>query len=123
MPDATSLSPAFMVVHGNRLDELRSLVISLMRRYPLGPLENEIALVQSNGIAQWLKLALAEDPEDDDTGGCGIAAAIAVQLPGSFMWQLYRTVLGRDEIPAKRSEKSRLGKECVSTSSSRWSPY
>src|SRR3546814_5971742 len=53
MPDATSLSPAFMVVHGNRLDELRSLVISLMRRYPLGPLENEIALVQSNGITQW----------------------------------------------------------------------
>lgn len=101
MPDATSLSPAFMVVHGNRLDELRSLVISLMRRYPLGPLENEIALVQSNGIAQWLKLALAEDREDDDTGGCGIAAAIDVQLPGSFMWQLYRTVLGRDEIPAK----------------------
>ncbi|WP_260959704.1 exodeoxyribonuclease V subunit gamma [Pseudomonas citri] len=101
MPDATSLSPAFMVVHGNRLDELRSLVISLMRRYPLAPLENEIALVQSNGIAQWLKLALAEDPEDDDTGGCGIAAAIDVQLPGSFMWQLYRTVLGRDEIPAK----------------------
>ncbi|WP_367116988.1 exodeoxyribonuclease V subunit gamma, partial [Mesorhizobium sp.] len=42
-----------MVVHGNRLDELRSLVISLMRRYPLAPLENEIALVQSNGIAQW----------------------------------------------------------------------
>lgn len=32
-------------------------------------------------------------------GGCGIAAAIDVQLPGSFMWQLYRSVLGRDEIP------------------------
>ncbi|QJI27173.1 exodeoxyribonuclease V subunit gamma [Pseudomonas sp. ADAK18] len=101
MPDATSLSAGFMVVHGNRLDELRSLVVSWMRRYPLAPLENEIALVQSNGIAQWLKLALAEDPEDDDMGGCGIAAAIDVQLPGSFMWQLYRMVLGRDEIPAK----------------------
>jgi exodeoxyribonuclease V gamma subunit len=88
-----------MVVHGNRLDELRSLVVSWMRRYPLAPLENEIALVQSNGIAQWLKLALAEDPEDDDSGGCGIAAAIDVQLPGSFMWQLYRSVLGKDEIP------------------------
>jgi exodeoxyribonuclease V gamma subunit len=70
-----------------------------MRRYPLAPLENEIALVQSNGIAQWLKLALAEDPQEDDLGGCGIAAAIDVQLPGSFMWQLYRKVLGRDEIP------------------------
>lgn len=101
MPDATSLSAGFMVVHGNRLDELRSLVVSWMRRYPLAPLENEIALVQSNGIAQWLKLALAEDPEDDDTGGCGIAAAIDVQLPGSFMWQLYRMVLGREEIPVK----------------------
>lgn len=101
MPDATSLSPGFMVVHGNRLDELRSLVVSWMRRYPLAPLENEIALVQSNGIAQWLKLALAEDPQEDDMGGCGIAAAIDVQLPGSFMWQLYRMVLGRDEIPPK----------------------
>ncbi|AWY42632.1 exodeoxyribonuclease V subunit gamma [Pseudomonas putida] len=101
MPDAPSLSAGFMVVHGNRLDELRSLVVSWMRRYPLAPLENEIALVQSNGIAQWLKLALAEDAENDDMGGCGIAAAIDVQLPGSFMWQLYRMVLGRDEIPAK----------------------
>jgi len=101
MADASFLSAGFMVVHGNRLDELRSLVVSWMRRYPLAPLENEIALVQSNGIAQWLKLALAEDPEDDDMGGCGIAAAIDVQLPGRFMWQLYRSVLGRDEIPAK----------------------
>jgi exodeoxyribonuclease V gamma subunit len=101
MPGAQSLNAAFMVVQSNSLDELRSLVISIMRRYPLAPLENEIALVQSNGIAQWLKLALAEDPEDDDLGGCGIAAAIDVQLPGSFMWQLYRMVLGREEIPAK----------------------
>ena len=101
MPDATSLNPAFMVVQSNSPEELRSLVINVMRRYPLAPLENEIALVQSNGIAQWLKLALAEDPEGDDQGGCGIAAAIDVQLPGSFMWQLYRMVLGRDEIPAK----------------------
>ncbi|QAX83184.1 exodeoxyribonuclease V subunit gamma [Pseudomonas sp. DTU12.3] len=101
MPDAQSLNAAFMVVQSNSLDELRSLVISIMRRYPLAPLENEIALVQSNGIAQWLKLALAEDPEEDDLGGCGIAAAIDVQLPGSFMWQLYRMVLGREQIPAK----------------------
>lgn len=93
------LHPGFMIVHGNRLDDLRSLVVSWMRRYPLAPLENEIALVQSNGIAQWLKLALAEDPLEDDQGGCGIAAAIDVQLPGSFMWQLYRSVLGREEIP------------------------
>ena len=99
MPVTSNLNPGFMVVHGNRLDELRGLVVSWMRRYPLTPLENEVALVQSNGIAQWLKLALAEDAQDDDQGGCGIAAAIDVQLPGSFMWQLYRAVLGKSEIP------------------------
>ncbi|MNO55634.1 RecBCD enzyme subunit RecC [compost metagenome] len=99
MATTSALQPGFMIVHGNRLDDLRSLVVSWMRRYPLAPLENEIALVQSNGIAQWLKLALAEDPQEGDLGGCGIAAAIEVQLPGSFMWQLYRRVLGRDEIP------------------------
>lgn len=99
MSYASTLFPGFMVVHGNRLDVLRSLAVNWMRRYPLKPLENEIVLVQSNGIAQWLKLALAEDPEEDDSGGSGIAAAIEVQLPGSFMWQLYRKVLGREEIP------------------------
>jgi exodeoxyribonuclease V gamma subunit len=100
MSPATPITPGFMIVHGNRLDELRGLVVSWMRRYPLRPLESEIALVQSNGIAQWLKLALAEDPAQDDLGGCGIAAAVEVQLPGSFMWQLYRKVLGKEEIPA-----------------------
>ncbi|MBJ9978398.1 exodeoxyribonuclease V subunit gamma [Pseudomonas sp. S75] len=99
MTGTTSLQPGFMIVQGNRPDDLRNLVVSVMRNYPLAPLENEIALVQSNGIAQWLKLALAEDPMPDDEGGCGIAAAIDVQLPGTFMWQLYRRVLGRDEIP------------------------
>ncbi|WP_263264524.1 exodeoxyribonuclease V subunit gamma [Pseudomonas sp. RIT-PI-S] len=91
-----AVTPGFMVIHGNRPDDLRSLVVEWMRRYPLGPLQNEVALVQSNGIAQWLKMALAEDR---DAGGCGIAAAIDVQLPGSFMWQLYRNVLGKARIP------------------------
>lgn len=87
-----------MIVHGNRLEDLRSLAVSWMQRYPLAPLENEVILVQSNGIAQWLKLALAEDA--DGTGqGCGIAAAIDVQLPARFLWRAYRAVLGRDAIP------------------------
>ncbi|WP_225775373.1 exodeoxyribonuclease V subunit gamma [Pseudomonas sp. Marseille-Q5115] len=96
MSATEAITPGFMVIHGNRPDDLRSLVVEWMRRYPLRPLQNEVALVQSNGIAQWLKMALAQDPEN---GGCGIAAAIDVQLPGSFMWQLYRAVLGRDLIP------------------------
>lgn len=102
MPQSATLSPGFMVVHANRLEDLRSLAVSWMQRYPLKPLENETILVQSNGIAQWLKLALAEDPRSAQAGegqGCGIAAAVDVQLPARFLWQTYRAVLGRDTLP------------------------
>ncbi|MGP3788799.1 exodeoxyribonuclease V subunit gamma [Pseudomonas sp. B392_1p] len=93
------LIPGFMIVHGNRLDELRDLAVVWMRRYPLRPLENEVVLVHSNGVAQWLKQALAEQPDESGGGGCGIAAAIDVQLPASFLWKAYRSVLGREQIP------------------------
>ncbi|CAM3571070.1 exodeoxyribonuclease V subunit gamma [Halomonas sp. FME1] len=86
----TPLAPGFMVVHANRLEDLRGLAVEWMRRHPLAPLENETILVQSNGIGQWLKLALAEDPAQ---GGAGIAAALNVTLPARFLWQAYRTVL------------------------------
>ncbi|MDI5921341.1 exodeoxyribonuclease V subunit gamma [Halomonas sp. LR5S13] len=90
------LEPGFMVIHGNRLEALRGLAVEWMRRHPLGPLENETILVQSNGISQWLKLALAEDRAN---GGTGIAAALDVTLPARFLWQAYRAVLGEDAVP------------------------
>ncbi|MFF7705974.1 exodeoxyribonuclease V subunit gamma [Pseudomonas sp. NPDC007930] len=96
MQQGPSLTPGFMIVHGNRLDDLRALAVNWMQRYPLAPLENETVLVHSNGIAQWLKLALAEDRS---AGGCGIAAALEVQLPARFLWQAYRNVLGRASTP------------------------
>ena len=94
------LRPGFMVVHGNQPNALRALLVQWMARHPLGPLENEIVLVQSNGIAQWLKLALARDPDaPDGDGGCGIAAALDAQLPSRFLWQVYRAVLGDAAVP------------------------
>lgn len=85
-----------MVVHGNHPETLRDLVRDWMRRHPLAPLEDECILVQSNGVAQWLRLALAQDPAQ---GGHGIAAALQVQLPMRFVWQAYRAVLGADAVP------------------------
>lgn len=96
-----TLTPGLMVLHGNRLEDLRSLVVEWVKNHPLHPLENEIFLVQSNGIAQWLKLALAEP----DAGG--VAAAIQVELPARFLWENYRRVLGSHTIP----ERSPLDKE------------
>ena len=49
-----------MVLHGNRLETLTELVADWLQREPLSPLETETFLVQSNGMAQWLKLQLAD---------------------------------------------------------------
>ncbi|QIE85923.1 exodeoxyribonuclease V subunit gamma [Pseudomonas nitroreducens] len=90
------LTPGLMVIHGNHPEALRDLLVQWMSLHPLAPLENEVILVQSNGIAQWLKLALGRDVEE---GGCGVTAALDVQLPAQFLWRAYRGALGRDEIP------------------------
>ncbi len=97
MPDDSSLQPGFMVVHGNHPEALRDLMLAWIARHPLAPLEDEVVLVQSNGVAQWLKLALARDAAE---GGCGIAAALSMQLPSRFTWQAYRAVLGAADVPA-----------------------
>ena len=88
-----------MLVHGNQSEALRDLLVAWMKRYPLAPLENEIILVHSNGIAQWLKLALAADMTAGEGGGCGIAAAVDLSLPSRFLWQAYRAVLGPAAVP------------------------
>jgi exodeoxyribonuclease V gamma subunit len=43
---------------------------------PLSPLEKDIFLVQSNGVAEWLKISLAENFD--------ISAANRIELPGRF---------------------------------------
>lgn len=108
MSQASRLQAGFLVVHANAPEQLRAVVVNWLQRYPLSPLESEQILVQSNGIAQWLKLALANEPDSSEPG-CGIAAAIEVQLPARFIWQLYRKVLGADQI----SEHSAYSRELL----------
>lgn len=108
--NSNPISPGLMLIHGNRSERLRDLLVEWMRRNPLSPLESETILVQSNGIAQWLKLALAAD-HDTETGlgGCGIAAALEISLPSRFLWQAYRAVLGGASVAeVSPFDKSRL---------------
>ncbi|CUR45454.1 Exodeoxyribonuclease V gamma chain [Alloalcanivorax xenomutans] len=92
-----------MVLHSNRLETLTDLLIEWLGRYPLAPLETETVLVQSNGMAQWLKLKLAA-PD-----ALGIAAGTRFQMPARFLWSAYRTVLGEDRVPRTSPfDKSRL---------------
>jgi len=82
-----------MVFHGNRLEDLRDLTLGLFRNQPLPPLVPETLLVQSNGMKHWLEMALADD------SAMGICAATQMELPSSFIWRMYRLVLGQAVVP------------------------
>ena len=104
--DAPALAPGFMVVHGNHPESLRDLMVAWMAANPLAPLDDELVLVQSNGIAQWLKLSLAADPRN---GGVGVAAAVRTELPSQALWDAYRAVLGPAAVPPSSAlDKSQL---------------
>ena len=53
------VQPGLLVLHGNRTELLGEAVFDWLARQPLRPLEQEIFLVQSDGVAEWLKMALA----------------------------------------------------------------
>ena len=97
------LFPGFSIIHANHLEDLRQVAVGWIKAHPLQVLETELFIVQSNGMAQWLKLALAADD------GCGISAGIDMQLPGQYVWRVYRAVLGSDIIPEESPyDKERL---------------
>jgi len=87
----TPIAPGLLILHGNQLEQLRAAVFGWLRGHPLDPLETDILLVQSNGVAEWLKIALAEE--------MGVCAATRVALPARFLWQAYRAMLGRERVP------------------------
>ena len=84
--------PGFIAFHSNRSEDLAEVVISWIRRHPLNPLEEEIILVQSNGMAEWVKMELARMG--------GVCAATRVELPSRFLWRTYRQILGREAVPS-----------------------
>jgi len=89
----SSVTPGLLILHGNQMEQLRAAVFQWLRSHPLGALESEIILVQSNGVAEWLKIALAEE--------LGVCAATRVALPARFLWETYRGMLGRERVPQR----------------------
>lgn len=97
------LSPGFSIIHSNHPEHLRKVAVEWIKTHPLHVMETEQFVVQSNGMAQWLKLALAADD------GCGISAGIEMKLPGRYVWAAYRAVLGSAGIPEESPyDKDRL---------------
>lgn len=76
----------FRVYHSNQLDLLKELMSALIEGQPLrDPFAEEVILVQSPGMAQWLQMQLAEQ--------FSIAANIRFPLPASFIWDMFTRVL------------------------------
>lgn len=46
-----NLPAGLILIHGNRAEALRDLLVAWMKQHPLSPLETETVLVQSNGVA------------------------------------------------------------------------
>ena len=54
MSASASLTKGMVIVHGNRMEDLRDVMLSWLQSHPLPPLTHEVLLVQSNGMKQWL---------------------------------------------------------------------
>ncbi|WP_020679932.1 exodeoxyribonuclease V subunit gamma [Marinobacterium rhizophilum] len=88
------------IYHSHSLTNLKDLLVLLIERDPLpDPFQDETILVQSPGMAQWLKLEMA--------AGLGIAAGVQFPLPATFLWQSFATLL--PEVP----ERSAYRKEAM----------
>ncbi len=85
------ISPGFIALHSHRSEVLADTLTGWLRAHPLDPLESEVVLVQSNGMAEWIKIELARQG--------GVCAATRVELPSRFLWRTYRQVLGTQNVP------------------------
>ena len=86
------------VVQSNRVENLAAELLRTQAEAPLAdPLAEEVVVVQSPGMALWLRTEQAK--------AFGIAAGVAYPLPSLFAWRLIRTLVPApvDDPYAKRS--------------------
>ena len=89
----------FYIYHSNDLDVQKDILLTLMEQIPSDPFVPETIMVQSQGMAQWLQLQIAEKK--------GIAANLKFPLPASFIWQQYV-----DNLP-NVAEQSQFAKDAM----------
>ena len=70
----------FHTHHSNQLEVLADRLTDLLREPLPSPLAREIVVVQSNGMARWLALRLAD--------GLGVCANVGWRFPATFLWDM-----------------------------------
>ncbi len=89
----------FRLYHSNDLEILKELLLNEIRQNPPGVFDAEQILVQSQGMAHWLKLQLAD--------GLGVAAQVDFPLPSAYVWKVFNTL--KPELP----ERSHFEKQAM----------
>jgi len=82
----------FRLYTGNRLEDLAVLLAKILAVSPPdNPFDDEHILVQNPGMAQWLKMRLAESHS--------ISAGLTFPLPSTFVWHTFKQALS--DIPSQ----------------------
>ncbi len=89
----------FHTHRSNRLEILADRLTELLRRPLRSPLAGEVVVVQSNGMARWLALRLADR--------LGVCANLNWRFPATFLWEMSRAVL-RQLPPTSSFDKPAL---------------
>ena len=76
----------FVLHQGNQLEHLASRLTDVLRAPLPTPLTPDIVVVQSIGMKRWVSLWLATE--------CGLCANVEFPFPASFVWDVFRSVLG-----------------------------
>ncbi|QIM62222.1 exodeoxyribonuclease V subunit gamma [Pasteurellaceae bacterium Orientalotternb1] len=80
----------FTVYYSNQITHNKDLLIEILKQDPNpNPFSQEIVLVQSLGMAQWLQMQLAEK--------VGVVGNVQFLYPTNFLWQQYRLLF--PELP------------------------
>ncbi|WP_207061848.1 exodeoxyribonuclease V subunit gamma [Motiliproteus sp. SC1-56] len=79
------------VYPANRLEDLAVLLDQVLRLSPGAALSSHTVIVESKGMQHWVSMALAESR--------GVCMNTQFPMPGVFIWQLVRKVLGVERVP------------------------
>ena len=79
--------------YSNRLEILAAELATLVSKPLRSPFDEEIIIVQSNGMARWLSMYLAQN--------LGISANVRFPFPSGFLWEILRQLLS--DVPETSS--------------------
>ncbi len=86
-----SATHQLIVYPANRLEDLAVLLEDVLKRAPGHILSPNIVVVESKGMQHWVSMALAQQR--------GLCMNVQFPMPGTFIWQLVRRMLGSERVP------------------------